>query len=92
MAAGMPIVATEVGCMGELVLPEVGLLVPADSSTKDLSTEISKWLSTFDLESGARYAIQHVTSHFLANNNHTKFIAAVEESIGSANIPIKPRT
>jgi colanic acid/amylovoran biosynthesis glycosyltransferase len=91
MAAGMPIVATEVGCMGELVLPEVGLLVRAESSTKDLSTEISKWLRSFDLERGARYAIQHVTSHFLANNNHMKFIAAVEESIGSANITIKPR-
>lgn len=86
MAVGMPVVATEVGCVSELVRPQTGLLVPAESSTKDSSAKIASWLSTFDFERGVRCAIQHVESQFLADKNHKKFIAAVEDSIKSANI------
>jgi glycosyltransferase involved in cell wall biosynthesis len=81
MAAGMPIVATEVGCVSELVRPQMGLLLSAESSTEDLSAEIANWLSTFNFEIGVRSAIEQVASHFQAKTNHKRFIAAVEELI-----------
>jgi colanic acid/amylovoran biosynthesis glycosyltransferase len=81
MAAGMPIVATDVGCISELVLPQAGLLVSAKSSSKDLSGQISEWLMDFDLSQGARFSRQHVNANHRASDNYRKLLIEIEECV-----------
>jgi glycosyltransferase involved in cell wall biosynthesis len=81
MAAGMPIVATDVGCISELVLPQVGLLVSTESSSKDLSGQISEWLIDSDLAQAAHFSRQHVNAHFQASSNYRRLLIEVEECI-----------
>ena len=82
LAAGIPVLATQVGGVGELVDDRVGKIVPPGISVKDLAVEITRLLEMGDDE--ARLKRENARTAFLetasAEINYTNFYRMISET------------
>lgn len=78
-ASGIPIVATDVGNVSDLIHSETGLLVQPDTAATHVSAQVRDWLEKSDLMAQASAAKERVFKDYNSEPANLRILRLIEE-------------
>ena len=78
-ASGIPIVATDVGNVSDLITSESGLIEP-DTTAAQISALVRGWLERSDLMAQASTARERVFNNYSSDSANLRIIRLIEEA------------
>jgi glycosyltransferase involved in cell wall biosynthesis len=85
LSFGVPVIATDVGGVSEIVSDDVGYLVEADKPVDSLLQALKRWLSDENRQKKRETAVSRQRLFYDSDKNHRKFVQFIEDEVLDAN-------